>query len=358
MFRAYHILILSLLACLSLSCSGETDENTDLVLTADQTVLSIGDESQVVFTVLLGSSDVSSSESMHIRYMLGDETFEMEPGNNVFVPETAGAYTFTAVYTDEDMEIISNSVEVTVTEAPVIRDYLPQILAMQFTSVGCQNCPFMSDGLKTVSGENPGQINIVSFHQYFDNVADPMECDETSLFASKFGVKGLPQCYMNLRPEKVTAQLADLREAVDTELARGAVCGVAIESAIAEGNISVTVKVSSNESAVYRYLIFLVENGIEYMQYGVEEPEYIHNNVVRKVLSMSSNGERLNGGSPLVAGVEYSATRSASLDDSWNTENMYVVAAALTSEDGGISYICANSAKCLAGESSEYVLNE
>lgn len=211
MFRAYHILILSLLACLSLSCSGETDENTDLVLTADQTVLSIGDESQVVFTVLLGSSDVSSSESMHIRYMLGDETFEMEPGNNVFVPETAGAYTFTAVYTDEDMEIISNSVEVTVTEAPVIRDYLPQILAMQFTSVGCQNCPFMSDGLKTVSGENPGQINIVSFHQYFDNVADPMECDETSLFASKFGVKGLPQCYMNLRPEKVTAQLADLR---------------------------------------------------------------------------------------------------------------------------------------------------
>ena len=161
-----------------------------------------------------------------------------------------------------------------------------------------------------------------------------------------------------MRPEKVTADISDLRTSVGEALGRKAASGLAVESSVSEGKVSVTVRITSNESAVFRYLIFLVEDGIEYMQYGADESPYIHNNVVRSVLSTSSNGERVNSGNPLMEGVEYTSSRTSALDDSWNTDNMRIVVASLVSEDDGMTYICANSVSCPLGGSTGYDLNE
>ena len=356
--RAFHISVLAVLALFSLSCSGNGGEDMVLELTADRTVIHTGDGNAVTFSAMYGGEDVSTSPDFRLSWTSEDGASDLEPGVNTFSPETEGTYVFTATYSTTGGTVTSNSVEITVTPEPVIRDYARQILAMQFTSVGCVNCPAMSTGLKTVQGENPGRVNVVSFHQFYGNVADPMECEMTSLFTSRFGVTGLPQCYLDMRPEKVTADISDLKTSVGEALGRKAASGLAVESSVSEGKVSVTVRITSNESAVFRYLIFLVEDGIEYMQYGADESPYIHNNVVRSVLSTSSNGERVNSGNPLMEGVEYTSSRTSALDDSWNADNMRIVVASLVSEDDGMTYICANSVSCPLGGSAGYDLNE
>ena len=350
---------MSLSALVALSCTGNVDQQEEertLVLTPDRTVTYAGGD-PVSFSVMYGDEDLTGSDAVTIIYTSEDSEVHLGAGENVFSPQREGTYVFTALYNADEV-LTSEPVEITVTaDKPVYREYDRQILAMQFTSVGCPNCPAMSSGLKTIQEEYPDKVDAVSFHQYYNGVFDPMECDEASLFSTKFNVTGLPQCYIDMHPEKVTSDMSDLRQGVETALARETFCGIAVESNLDEtsGRLSVTVKVTSNRSESFRYLVFLVEDGIEYTQYGITG-SYVHNNVVRDMLSTSSNGERLNAGKPLIEGIEYESSRSVSLDDGWKTENMRIVATALVSEDGGVTYVSANTISCPLGGNADYAV--
>ena len=354
-----HIALMSLSALVALSCTGNVDQQEEertLVLTPDRTVTYAGGD-PVSFSVMYGDEDLTGSDAVTIIYTSEDSEVHLGAGENVFSPQREGTYVFTALYNADEV-LTSEPVEITVTaDKPVYREYDRQILAMQFTSVGCPNCPVMSSGLKTIQEEYPDKVDAVSFHQYYNGVFDPMECDEASLFSTKFNVTGLPQCYIDMHPEKVTSDMSDLRQGVETALARETFCGIAVESNLDEtsGRLSVTVKVTSNRSVSFRYLVFLVEDGIEYTQYGITG-SYVHNNVVRDMLSTSSNGERLNAGKPLIEGIEYESSRSVSLDDGWKTENMRIVATALVSEDGGVTYVSANTISCPLGGNADYAV--
>ena len=353
--------IYAVVVLLCMACSGNAgEEDLQLVLTADRTSTYVGGE-DVIFTVMYGSEDVTASDGTSISWTSGDSGGTLASGTGVFTPGEEGDFTFTASYTSGGISVTSSPVEISVTEQPVFRDYVLHCLAMQFTSVGCVNCPVMSTNLKSVCGEYPDLVHIAAFHTDYSGVSDPMACSETSLFMTRFGVDGLPQCYLDMNPEKVTSDISDIRSGVEEALSGEAVCGVAVESSMdsGSGRVSVTARITSNESAVFRYLILLVEDGIEYMQYGAEDSgSYVHNNVVRDVLSTSSEGERLNLGEALTAGVEYEGTRSADLEDSWDTGNMRVIVAALYSADDGVSYVCANTASCPLGGSTGYDIEE
>ena len=135
--------------------------------------------------------------------------------------------------------------------------------------------------------------------------------------------------------------------------------GVAINTVLDKNTseLSVTVGITSNLSRVYRVLILLVEDGINYTQMGASGP-YVHNNVVRDVLVSSVPGDAVNDNLPMTVGVESSVTRKVKLNSAWNLDNLRVVASSLYSEDGGYAFVADNTNECKVGESVSYIYAE
>ena len=124
-------------------------------------------------------------------------------------------------------------------------------------------------------------------------------------------------------------------------------CGVSVSTDQNNINIGIT----SNVPAIYRYLVFVVEDGIVADQTG--DPDYVHDNVVRAVLT-SEKGDKINDNLPLTVGVEAKATETLEISPAWNRDNLRVIVAATTSTDGGYTFVVNNVAECRLGESVDY----
>lgn len=240
--------------------------------------------------------------------------------------------------------------------------YVQQLLCMDFTSTGCVNCPMMASALTTADVQYPGQLAIAALHMNYGGYTDPMHLAITETYANRLKIEGLPTGILNIRPEsKFSSDKTTIDRAIADELIEHtAICGVAVESSYAADTreLSVTAKITSNEAKTFRYLILLTENGIVNWQYGSEEGiEYIHNHVVRTLLSNSIYGERLNQGQALTPGVEATGTRSTTLPKEWDAGCMQIIVAALMSEDNGVTWVCNNARTCKLGEEADYLIS-
>ena len=318
----------------------------------------------VTFSVHYGSKDISEDQSMNLVVTKeSGEEVNMALGAHAFSTTVAGTYKIKARYY-YGKELYSDEVTVTATAISGGKDYYHKVLTMQFTSVGCTNCPTLSAALKNIQTEKPGRLAVASFHMNYD-ISDPMALPETNKYRvnvlGNFG--GLPRCFFNMRPggDMISIQ-SQITQKLEEELANyPATCGVAIASTYNAGTskVSVTAKVTSNTAAGYRCIVYLVEDGINYMQLGVDGGTYQHNNVVRAVLSASGSlyGDFLPE-KPVKAGEETSMTFDATLNANWKADNMRVIVCALNSLDGGKSYTCNNVNECKLGASADYLYNK
>ena len=242
------------------------------------------------------------------------------------------------------------------------KDYRQKVLGMQFTSAYCQACPLLKSSLRDVEELMPGVLVPLSFHLDYNGMADPMTVSVSSTFMRKYGFNVLPYLVLNFRNggSGVGTDKESVMDALNQELEQWpASCGVALKSDYDAqgGKVSVTVRVASNVEGRYRCNAFLVEDGIDFIQVGTPEGEtYIHDDVVRKMMSVSIEGSNLGSGHVLEAGTEYSLVFSSQLESSWNPEAMRVVAVAMATEDDGRTYYCANVNSCaLMDGSSDYL---
>ena len=205
-------------------------------------------------------------------------------------------------------------------------------------------------------------ITLAAFHADM-TIPDPMTIAETYEFQSALGgFQGLPAFFWNMREDSYTGgsvfteSFAVEQEAYDTY------SGVAISTSYdaSSSKLDVELGITSNMPAVFRYMIILVEDDIpakgEYEQNG-QSQDYIHYNVVRKVLTGVS-GDKINDNLPLTVGVEAKASKSVTLSKAWNAENMRVIVAAMTSEDGGFNWTVNNVNECKVGGSVSYIYEE
>lgn len=371
--------ILSALAAVAfVSCSGtiDPDGNDDngnkpeqpeqpevvpegvLRIFADKTEIAADGNEEVTFTVMFGSEDVSNAKTLQlIRKFNGEEKY-MAYGANKFSTVTPGEYTFTAKYYYGGNNFTDNSVTVDAKQffSGEEKSYKQRVLGLYFTSTGCTSCPSATKGIKAVQDVNPGVISVVAFHSPMGNISDPMTIPETADFNSALGgFDGLPRLFWNMRTgTKLIGPKFD--ESFEEELAAYKPnCGVAVETSYdaASSELEIIAGITSNLPSVYRYIIFLVEDGIIGEQSG--ESGYEHNNVVRDVLT-SASGEKINDNLPLSVGVEArTAKKTVSVSKDWNAENMRVIVAALTSEDGGYNWLVNNVNECKVGESVSYL---
>lgn len=371
MKRIYLVIQTLIFGCLTLlpSCTGSSDEQpgteeTDdgiLRIMADKTDILANGADQVTFTVKLGTKDVTEESTMNLILVKESGEENLDYGVRAFSTSVAGTYVFKASYYEGKTMISENTVTIQAKPSSGAVSYYHKLLGMQFTSVGCQACPQLSAALKSIQNEQPGRMAVASFHMDFQ-MSDPMSIAATNSYrTATFGnFQGLPRFFFDLR--KGTKTLISNKNEIEQELQSELTnyptsCGVAIESIYDEAShkVSVVGKVTSNVKNTYRCLIYLVEDGIKYFQTNGGD-DYIHNNVVRAVVSTSLNGDRFNA--EVQEGIEATMSRSYQLEQGWNAVNMRVIVSVLTTLDGGKTYTCNNVNECKLGESVDYLYNE
>ena len=334
-----------------------------LSIAADKSTISANGADVVTFTVKYGTEDVSKASTMTLLRTFNGEQIELAPGSNLFATTVAGDYTFKARYYRAGEFISENEVKITATAAQSAgtQNFRHKLLGLQFTSVGCPNCPILSNMIKSLQASQPNRLVPVSFHLDYQ-VSDPMKIamSDTYYKAVK-GDGGLPLFNLDLHNgEKMVSE----RAKIEAEMAKRVenyppTCGVAITTSYdsTSRQLTITPRIQSNLNASYRYVIMLVEDGIAEQQYGVTG-SYTHNNVVRAVLSSSIYGDKFNGGAALTVGIDTPLTNAVTttLKSNWKPENMRVVVSALTSTDNGMTYTCNNTNECKVGQSVGYVL--
>lgn len=333
----------------------------ELRLSADKSTLKADGSDKVTFRVLFGTEegnkDVSTAKTMYLIRTLDGVEEQMAASANAFSTTKAGNYTFKARYYYNG-EKFSNEVQITATPAESTGvTYYKKLYGMQFTSVGCQNCPTLSTALKQIQEEQPDRMTVGSYHMDFGSYSDPMSHPITQTYLNNFGVSGLPRFFIDLRKDTESmASKSSIERTMQRVLEESpAICGVAIESSLSGQSLTVRAKFTSTLSTAYRYEIILVEDNIEEFQLGTTGTSYTHNNVVRYVASGNTYGSRLNAGQPLEAGVEFTQENTITLDTNWKAENMRVIVLANTSSDGGSTWTTTNCNECKLGESVDYL---
>ena len=327
---------------------------------ADKKEIIADGQDEVTFKIMFGSEDVSNAKTLQLtRSYEGGDAKYMAYGANKFSTSTAGKYTFKAEYYYAGRKYSDNQVEVTATPfyTGETENYAQRVLGVYFTSTSCTSCPSAAAGIKKLMGEHPEEISVVAFHKYLA-LPDPMEIPETEEFRTLLGgFTGLPRLFWNMRKETELIG-PDFSASYLTELAAYTPsCGVAISTNYdaATSKLDIEMGVKSNLPAVYRYIIFIIEDNID--KHDQNGEYYVHDNVVRDVLTPAA-GEKLNEGLPLTVGVETKVTKSMTLSADWNAASMRVIAAALLTEDGGNTYVVNNVNECKVGESVGYIYNE
>lgn len=246
----------------------------------------------------------------------------------------------------------------------VVSPYLQQMVAMQFTSVGCVNCPVLSTSIKNIQKNMPGVIIPVSFHLDYD-VADPMTLSINKKFYEKVdlikdGSPGLPMFALNFRQSSkhIVSEYAKIQSEIEYQAANYPVtCGVAIETSYdaSRKSISVNARFKSDVAAPYRYHIFVLEDGIQYGQAGDETGTYVHDNVLRAIAGDDVRGTRLNSGNALEVNKEYTVQKTMAVSDTWNVAKLRVLVAMLK-EDSSTEWGSYNANVCAVGSSVDYLV--
>ena len=230
--------------------------------------------------------------------------------------------------------------------------YSQKMLGMQFTSVGCTNCPFLADAIKDVQENMPGKMIPVAFHMNYGGYDDPMMIPVNTKFYDKVNTSdGLPMFALNFRKSSspIINEYAKIVSEIELQAETyPAVAGVAVSSTYdsSSNSIKINAEFESSVADEFRYHLFLLEDGVEAYQIGSDKAKYIHDNVFRAMTADNINGTKLNGGQPVVPGRKYAVSKTVALQEGWVPENMRVVAAVLDSDDGGETWCCNNAEVC------------
>ena len=336
MRRLVNILCLSVSLVLALACTGQVDDTALPVLMLENSEIDLADGSEAVFSVAYNGADVTAAA----RIRTVDGVIELE--GNIFVPAEVGEYEFVAEYEGR----ISHPVSLSVTDTtPVAAEsgFKRHIFVTEFTGAWCINCPGGYSNLNLTLSlpalkELKERIHIGAFHSDLEGT-DTLAIAETQALFKMFKGLAYPSYVTDLRDSGLLTSdgIGDFRPSLERSLNEfPAHCGVAVSSAVDGNEAEVTVKLTSELTSEYRVVLLVVQDRIKGWQkttlYPEGEPDYVHNHVVRKVVTTyvgTFTGEKITSDGRIAAGVEASRTWTVELDTRWVLENTGVYALAL-----------------------------
>ena len=157
-------------------------------------------------------------------------------------------------------------------------------LVLDFTATWCVNCPRMSSAIEEAMAARPGKIYPVAVH-----FGDEFSSAEGSALSTLFGVTAYPSAVVNLdKGSLTTATSKDLLVSRIDAMERKAPC--TLELSFADGTIHA--EVTAAEAGTYKAGALLLESGLTAPQTGGSD-DYVHDNILRKILSEDIFGEDL-----------------------------------------------------------------
>lgn len=332
-----NIYKITLLVCICgiglfwISCSGNSDESeqTEVILSVSKNTLIADGKDAITFTVMQAGVDVTADAT--IRSIMDSQTLD----GNTFSTSKAGTYAFEASYG----KYVSKLITVVAKSTSVAPSrFVRRICAMEFTGTWCAMCPAGMTRLNyLISSDYEGIVYLMSFHVNGTS-ADPMAIEQSSILSKKFAISGYPSCVVDMRKEMGLSENYTVMRTIFNESLEKYVshCGVAISSLYNEAGseAKVTVRVTSEKTSDYRLIVYAVENGLKYEQNdGGNYRDYTHNHVVRKLLSVSVDGDKLG---QISEDKEVTQEYAVTLDNTWKAENLSFYAL-VTDENGYVN---------------------
>lgn len=206
------------------------------------------------------------------------------------------------------------------------RTFYRNSLFFRFTATWCSYCPWMEDALEDAKEMCPDRIITLCSHP--DNSEGGMAWEGTSFFEEFYSVTSYPTGIMNdvARFKNQDVTLTSREVAGLAEEARdsypSATC-TAISSMVSDNTVNVTLKVASKRQGEYRLFVYIAEDSIVFKQSGTGSDYYVHNSVIRDILT-STDGDAISFSGPeTTSDIQLSAAVPESVLD---IDNAYIVA--------------------------------
>lgn len=337
----YIFASLFVLAALS-SCTGTVDENSLPILAVSDSEIDLASGETAVFTVTFNGVDVTDQSVIYC----GGVAME----GSEFAPEAVGDYVFYAEYEGKISVEVSLAV-IDTTPVVVESKYRRHVCVAEMTGAWCVNCPggynLMYEKLSIPSNKKYKEnLHICAFHsdmEGFDTLAvaatqDIVRAyDLISLGYPSFvtDFRKTDEAVGNLTSDGIGEFIPSIKTSHDEYPAH---CGVAVSSSLSADRkkADITVKLASELTSGYRMIVLVVQSRITGFQkttmYPSGTPDYIHNHVVRKVVTgyeSTFTGEKMSDSSVVKAEEEVSKTWTVDIPKEWVLENTEIYAIAL-----------------------------
>ncbi|MCX7547970.1 Omp28-related outer membrane protein [Xanthomarina sp. F1114] len=169
------------------------------------------------------------------------------------------------------------------------RGFTKKILLEDFTGTWCQYCPGASAAVANVMNSN-SKVFSVGYHVSYSasQGIDPMQIPETVFFTGQYGVSAFPTVFY-AGPANAEWNFPGISQ-LNTELAKKATTGLALNAEIVSGMLNIEVKVGFNEipNEEVKLMLYLVEDNVTTStpQSGSNQGNnFVHKDVLREVYS-------------------------------------------------------------------------
>lgn len=323
-----HLIIPALAALLAFSCNENSEDQAELLLSADRQTVYVGES--VTFEVKFASvQDVSRQSS--IKCVETGKAVE----NLVFQASEAGDWSFQAAHEGLLSNIVSIHVEELASEL-----YKRTVCVMEFTGQWCSQCPTGATTINYYATEvYPERMCIMAFHNANGGNEDIFEIPQEAVLYSMFEPGGYPGYVLDMSLSG-TVNSGTFGESLAQRMKAASYSRLELSSSASGDEITVDVELESLISAAYRLAVYVIEDKIVAKQNngGKYVDDYTHRHVVRRMLSEAVQGDKLG---TATAGGKLSKSYSFTPEPSWNRDNLSVCVLSIAG-DGTVD----NSAEC------------
>lgn len=224
------------------------------------------------------------------------------------------------------------------------------VLVEEFTGVSCPNCPAGQAQLKDIKNNLNGDLIIIAYHIENNGFTEPVQKDgnilskydfrtpdATEVSKNIYGtISRMPQAGIDRLPEgennTPALDRANWSNAAERRAAEEVPVNIHLESAFDENTreATVTVKLVYNADVNFKEKITLavLEDSIVDAQTftSTKEKEYLHEHVLRDIVTPITGSAVPEKVSPKVPGRVYERTYTFSVDNKWHEEHCHIVA--------------------------------
>ncbi|MBK6938156.1 MAG: Omp28-related outer membrane protein [Chitinophagaceae bacterium] len=298
---------------------------TSITLAASQTNVNTG--TPVTFTVTTNTGVNVTAQSL-----IFVDGVSITGGS--FTPSASGTYNVYATYVYNGNTLISNTVIINAAAATII-NFNKRVLVEDFTGTWCQYCPRVAYAIDQLLLQTNDAV-VTAIHRG----SDPYNFSGANVLESQIGLTGYPTAQLNRTSRWTYPEPNNVQQAVNLTTGTNPRLGLAMVSSATGNDVALTVKVKfGDDFSNLRLVVYAVEDGLVYNQtnstiyYGGANPivGFVHNNVLRAVLTSSILGESITG--TTTSGNEYTKTFNYTVPASCQFSKMHFVAFVINSSN-------------------------